>query len=205
MVNRLFQLAVVVTLPILLLFISGCEVEETPTAPEVIPTELTPMGLNRLMVFQTEQWLNGGLTYNNLDSFRTDKTNLIWLGCAWVHDTGNDSTYWRNGLDGVWRLRFGTLHPAGLAERMFAFPARPGERWFVPSENDSVSLVSNSESVSVPAGTFDGCYRYRVARVDKSRIQTVWFKPGVGKVQDSWVHYVNGDTLTSSMKLRSAE
>jgi len=205
MVNHLLRLGLIIIFAFGLSLTTGCELEETPTTTEPIPTELTPMGLNRLMVYHTEQKLNGDPTYDNIDSFRTAQEKLVWLGCEWFNDVGNDSVFWRNGIDGVWRLRLGAIYPNGLAEKMYAFPARAGEKWSVPSDNDSISLVSNNETVSVSAGSFDGCYRYRVARADRSRVQTVWFKPGVGRVQDSWVQYVAGDTLTSNMQLKAVE
>ncbi len=39
------------------------------------------------------------------------------------------------------------------------------------------------ESVTVPAGTFDGCYKIEARSAGGDHISTNWFKPGVGFVK----------------------
>jgi len=181
----------------------GCEPETTPTQTTTEYKELTPFAVNRLMVYKTERKTNGDPTYDNADTVLTAPHPYIWLGSEWYHDVGNDSVYWRNGVDGLWRLMLDAPHPNGLAERIYPFPAHPGDKWYVPSDQDSTTLVSNSDPVSIEAGTFDNCYRFRALRDDHKRIRTVWYKPGVGKVQDNTIEYVGSDTLSTSIRLKS--
>jgi len=188
-----------------LLLATGCEEETTPTKPEIVYDELTPMATNRLTVFQAESKKNGQLTYSNPDSFKTASDPFVWIGCEWYHDSGNDSIYWRNGVDGLWRLSFMNGGAAWTVEKLYAYPAKPGDKWIVPSDNDTMRLVSYTETVTVDAGTFNNCYRYRAERNDRKRVTTVWFKPGIGKVQgESW-EIIGSDTLTSTMKLKYYE
>ncbi|MDP8239215.1 MAG: hypothetical protein P9X24_09000 [Candidatus Hatepunaea meridiana] len=195
------QLLYIISVLLIFSVIIGCEEEdETPTSPG--PSEyLYSIAMSDQWVYVREAYDNNELLYRNTDTAVID-SELVWGGSYWYGFQGADSVFWRNGVDGVWRLCFNQSHPMGIAEQYYAYPADAGDMWYVESEDDSISVVSTTESIEVPAGMFDGCYYYRIRRIDESRRQWVWIKPGVGIVQDSSMQIVNDDTLKSVMRLK---
>ena len=182
-------------------FIVGCgDDSSSPTTPG-LPTSLYPIHLNRQWVYDTKQFINKALVLEKADTMVFDMT-VIWGGSHWYGFSGNEGIFWRNGVDGTWRLLLGDTFPGGVAEKYFSYPALPGENWYVESDNDTVSVVSISQPITVEAGTFLDCYYYRIQRADDSRCDSMWVKPGIGIVQQSTIWWSEGDTLESVKQLR---
>ncbi len=188
---------------IILMMAVGCEDDNDrgPAAPEA-PSQLFPLQEGKFWVYDVEEFRNDSLLYRSSDTVKVDTSAVIWVGEIWFSYVGEDSIYWRNGVDGIWRLRKDLRYPGGLAEKYYVYPAQAGDCWVVESDRDSVSVVSVTEAVEVPAGRFEGCHYYRFERSDGSRLASVWACPGVGVVQESTVKTLAGDTLRSAARLR---
>ncbi|HHE47136.1 MAG TPA: hypothetical protein ENL08_05485 [Bacteroidetes bacterium] len=178
----------------------GCE-NDKPTEPEGLPDYLYPLHSSSFWVYDVESYENDSLLYRSSDTTMTDST-LIWGAEEWFGFKGINGVFWRNGIEGVWRLIFRPEMEYGMAEKYYEYPTVPGDMWYVASDDDSVSVVSLTESVEVPAGTFENCYYYRIVRSDRSRRVSVWIMPGIGIVQQSELMIVGGDTLRSFTRLR---
>ena len=186
---------------ITIIWISGCEKEDTsPNAPG-LPEQLYPINTGSRWIYEVETFVNDSLLYRDTDTIFVDSV-VVWGGEYWFGFNGEPDVYWRNGVEGVWRLLYGANNPIGVAERYYSYPVEPGEIWFVNTDQDSISVVSVSESVEVSAGIFEGCFYYRVIRQDHSRRASIWIKPGVGMIQESEVLITGSDTLRSTSKLK---
>ncbi len=177
----------------------GCE-DESPTEPG-LPEDLYPIHSSSFWVYDVEAYVNDSLLYRSSDTMMTDST-IIWGGSEWYGFNDAPGVFWRNGVDGVWRMLYDQEYPSGLAEKYYVYPTSPGEIWYVGSDDDSVSVVSLSETVEVPAGIFENCYYYRIVRSDRSRRVSVWIMPGIGIVQESELMIVGSDTLRSASRLK---
>ena len=198
--NRL-TITLIIAAALFIGIMAGCEEEASPTSSGT-PTQLFPINNSSSWVYEVEARQNDSLLYRSTDEVSYD-SSVVWGGSLWYGSPVNQtSIYWRNGVDGVWRLKFDDVNPAGVAEKYYAFPAEAGETWYIPSDDDTVNVVSTSEVVEVPAGTFDNCYYYRIIHWDRSRRISVWIKPGTGIVQESRLEVVAGDTLTWAFWLK---
>ena len=184
------------------LFIACSEQDKNTSNPQT-SQELYRIVAGKVWIYDTERYLDDSLVYRSADTLVLNTAQILWGGAIWTPYVGQTGTYWRNALEGVWRLKINPNYPTGLAELIYAYPARAGEAWTVPSDDDSVSVVSASEQVTVPAGAFGQCYYYRFKRADNSRIASVWIQPGVGIVQQSELVIAGADTLRATMKLKA--
>ncbi|NQT34309.1 hypothetical protein HQ587_03895 [bacterium] len=193
----------VLAIMFILAAVIGCEEEDSPTspAPPGLPEELYPIQSSVSWIYDVEAYKNDSLLYRNTDTLTIDK-QVIWGSSNWYGLSDEDSIYWRNGVEGVWRLLKDSGYSDGFAEKYYAYPVAAGDKWYVRSDDDSVNVVSIIETVDVPAGVFHGCYYYRFERSNRSRLASVWIKPGVGIVQQSELVFASGDTLESTSKLR---
>ena len=188
---------------VVLLVWGGCSEEGSQTTAPPGVSELFPIRAEEVWVYDAERYLNDSLAYRAVDTVEVDTFRIIWGGEVWFRYLGESEVYWRNGVDGVWRLLLDDVHPDGLAEKYYGYPARAGQNWRVGSDSDTVSVVSTAETVSVPAGSFSGCYYYSFQRDDGSRRASVWVAPGVGIVMESSVTFAGDDTLHATRKLRN--
>ncbi len=81
---------------------------------------------------------------------------------------------------------------------LFDFNAKSGDSWDMPSGfgcsfGDRIKLISSSETVKTPCGTFYNCYHFRhETRCMDAGLRDSWFSKGIGivkSVQDSWSGY----------------
>lgn len=193
-------LFLVTLISIAFLLVSGCE-DDAATSP--IPSgSLFPLGIGNSWIYDVEAWKDSILLYRSPDTVMVDTSVIIWGGSEWVKYKGDEGVFWRNGPDGVWRLLYGLDYPSGLAEKYYGFPVAAGDRWHIESDDDSISVVSITETVEVPAGEFDECYFFRIVRTDESRQVSVWIKPGIGILQRNSFEIVDDDTLRKLERLR---
>ena len=196
--HLLFALTIIFILAVFI----GCEEEDSPVSPSPgLPEELYPIHSSVFWIYDVEAYKNDSLLYRNTDTLTIDK-QVIWGSSNWYGLSDEDSIYWRNGVEGVWRLLKDSGYPDGFAEKYYAYPVVAGDKWYVRSDDDTVNVVSLIETVDVPAGTFHDCYYYRFERSDRSRRASIWIKPGVGIVQQSELIFAGVDTLESTLKLR---
>jgi hypothetical protein len=189
----------------LLALAGGCSEDnkQNPAAPQNQP-DLIPLYVQKQWIYDVVNYQNDSLIYQAQDTVSVDTSSLVWGGSFWYRFAGREEQYrWRNGVDGIWRLRLDLRYPEGYAERYYGFPARAGETWRIRSEDDSVRLVSTSYQVTPPAGTFDNCYYFSLKRDDGSRLASVWIKPGIGIVQESVLTIAGNDTSLYQSWLRS--
>lgn len=180
---------------------AGCSEEDSGPSGPSGPAELYPIRGEQAWVYDVEQFTDDSLVYRSRDTLRFDTAQFIWAGSVWLKFHGQSQVYWRNGIEGVWRLVVSPEYPTGIAEKFYAFPARPGAAWFLASEGDSVRVVSITEVVDVAAGHFEECVYYRFDRQGAERVEAVWVKPGVGVVIRSVTTIVGGDTTRYSARL----
>jgi len=191
------------TLLILLIatfFSVGCE-EDTSVSPG-IPVILYPININSFWIYDVEGYENDSLLYRSVDTVTVSNELIVWGGSEWMQYEGDTGVYWRNGVDGVWRLVKNIDYPGGIAEKYYTYPAVAGDDWYVATDDDSIGIVSVAETVELSEQLFEECYYYRIIRSDDSRKVSVWIKPGIGIVQQSSLMIIENDTLRNSAKLR---
>jgi hypothetical protein len=180
----------------------GCSEEDSsnPVTPPAT-TELFPIQPMQTWVYNAESYVNDSLIYRGQDTTYFDSTGYVFASEYWYRYKGSrDQYFWRNGVSGIWRLRVDS-YPY-TAELYFAYPAQAGDSVIVSGPIAFVKVVSTDETIEVPAGTFSGCYYFRVDYDVGNDLETVWVKPGVGIVQKSVTTISAGDTTRYVSRLR---
>ncbi len=81
---------------------------------------------------------------------------------------------------------------------LFDFKTKSGDSWDMPDGfgctiGDRIELVSDSETISTPIGTFHNCYHFHhKTRCMDGGLRDTWFAKGIGivkSIQDSWSGY----------------
>ena len=81
---------------------------------------------------------------------------------------------------------------------LFDFNANSGDSWAMPDGfgctfGDRIILLSDSETVRTPAGTFYNCFHFQhETRCMDGGLRDTWFAKGIGivkSIQDSWAGY----------------
>lgn len=138
-----------------------------------------------MWIHDFEHLIDGERFYHTIDSMIID-TCLLYQGQTWCIlreqlDDLSISNYYRETDEGIWFLQI--EHEDTTAGLLFKYPATPGEKWLAP-RGDTLMVVSINETVTVPVGTFEGCYYYRY--LGDNQDEGMWLKPGVGWIQSMW-------------------
>ena len=133
-------------------------------------------------VIEEREMKRGRLAEVSRNHFAIDKTTRdvyyfgeevdIYKGGKVVGHGGS----WLSGVDGG---RFGLM-----------MPGRPqvGDRYYqemAGNARDRGEIVSVTDTVETPAGTFTGCVRVRESSALEEESEDKWFAPGVGLVRDA--------------------
>ncbi|MGQ9678520.1 MAG: hypothetical protein ACUVUD_04490 [bacterium] len=122
------------------------------------------------------------------------------LGKVWVVeaplDSGKATVYYydRRG-DTIFKIVPGR---GGRPERILylLLPLSVGEKWFDSEAEREVTEVVAIESVDVPAGKFQNCYKLQTKSNRVNFQQTLWLLPGLGVVKRERIQrWGRGDTM----------
>jgi hypothetical protein len=132
------------------------------------------------LVMEDREFHNGALEEVTLDYFaQDDEGNVYYLG----EDVDDYEDGKVTGHDGAWMLGRGTKHPGVI------IPAHPqaGDKFMSEDVNPKITendeIVSVSETVSVPAGTFENCVKVKESSPDGS-VEYKFYAPGTGVVRE---------------------
>jgi len=114
-----------------------------------------------------------------------------WYSITTTVDSNSYVSFRRNDYEGLYNLEIYDWENDTTMGLFLKYPGEPGDIWETPWQwddndgfNDSLRLMSISETVTVPAGTFDGCYLYRYN--DNFYNEGLWYKPGIGFIKSTW-------------------
>lgn len=122
------------------------------------------------------------------------------LGKVWVVeaplDSGKATVYYydRRG-DSIFKIVPGR---GGRPEKILylLLPLKVGEKWFDSEAEREVTEVVAIDSVDVPAGRFENCYKLQTKSNRVNFQQTLWLLPGLGAVKREKIQRgMRGDTI----------
>ncbi len=143
-----------------------------------------PAAVGNYWIYEVETQMGDAPVLNTIDT-STIEAKITWGGHTWYGDKEEyGGEYRRNAKGGMYRLRINDEHPDGKAELLVEYPVKVGSSW---TEADSTTVIVEDldETVTVPAGKFDGCYRFKMA-IPGGMTGTMWLKPGVGIVKTEY-------------------
>jgi len=143
------------------------------------PAHLIPLTLGNFWIYEVEVYVNDSLMQSAVDTTLLTETKH-WGGHAWLGPRGKRGQLMRNSDEGVWNFRVNTRYPKGAEFLIYPYPAEVGKEWDV--ESMPSKLISVSDTITVPAGEFTGCYQIFYNDEAGNSEASVWIKPGVGKV-----------------------
>jgi hypothetical protein len=132
------------------------------------------------LAMEDREFHNGALEEVTLDYFaQDDEGNVYYLG----EDVNEYTDGKISGHDGAWLLGKDTLTPGVI------IPAHPkaGDKFQSEAVNKEITendeIVSVSETVSVPAGTFENCVKVKETLSDGS-VEFKFYSSGIGVVRE---------------------
>ena len=143
------------------------------------PVPLIPLTLGNFWVYEIEVYANDSLMQSVVDTSILTETKH-WGGHTWFGPQGKRGQLMRNSDEGVWNMRVNTKYPKGAEFLLYPYPAEAGKEWEV--ETMVSKLISVSDTVTVPAGEFTGCYQVFYNDEAGNSEASVWIKPGIGKI-----------------------
>ncbi|MFH1006084.1 MAG: hypothetical protein V1800_01115 [Candidatus Latescibacterota bacterium] len=133
--------------------------------------------------FQNTESVVDSATFNGLTYFNIEGSHVIQPD-FWIRESDN-AVYF--------------FDPESNNEHiLFDFRAKSGDSWDMPdgfgcTVGDRIELLSDSETISAPIGTFHNCYHFHhKTRCMDGGLRDTWFVKGIGvvkSVQDSWFGY----------------
>lgn len=122
------------------------------------------------------------------------------LGKVWVVESPLDSGrvtvyYYDRRGDSIFKIVPGR---GGRPERILylLLPLEVGEKWFDSEAEREVTEVVAIDSVDVPAGRFENCYKLQTKSNRVNFQQTLWLLPGLGAVKREKIQRgMRGDTM----------
>lgn len=195
MVRKNHMIPVVMLAAVLTCCMAGCD-DDNPVRP-YDTSNIYPLAVGNFWVRQLETWVADSL-YSTYDPETTFvDTSITWHGRTWYGESGAED-YLLNDVGGVWNLRFDDDdYPGGDSCLMIMYPASVGDSWVHEFENDTYEVLATSESVTTPAGQFNGCYKLLTTNPNNpNEPVTVWFKPEVGLIKVmTEVEYYDSDLI----------
>ncbi len=143
--------------------------------------ELWPLTIGSYWIYEIETHMGDAPVLNSLDTTTIEK-KITWGGHTWYgeeYDEGGD--YHRDAKEGLYNLSINAEYPDGKAELIIEYPIKIGNS---QTEADSTTIIIEAidETVTVPAGKFDGCYLCKMT-MPGGMTGSMWMKPGIGMVK----------------------
>ncbi len=182
MTKKNYMIPVVLTAVALICCMVGCD-DDNPVRP-YDTSYFFPLTVGNYWIHRTDVYVADTLYSTSDPDTSGIDTSITWHGRSWFGEAGANH-YLLNDVGGVWNLRFDDEdYPEGDSCLMIMYPSGVGDSWVHEFENDTYEVLAVSETVTTPAGRFDGCYKYRVTSAyDPDEPYTIWYKPGVGLIQ----------------------
>ena len=147
---------------------------------------LIPLAIGNSWVYQIDMFMGDSPTpVQTLTDTAVIKSKKEWGGHTWYsfsEPSAESAEYLRYSDNGQYRLLIDRENPDGKAERFADLPLKVNDSWIIANKSITVVVEAAEETVTVPAGEFDGCYRCRLSMPEGVE-GTMWLKPGVGQVK----------------------
>ena len=143
-----------------------------------------PLAVGNYWIYEVETQMGDTPVPSRVDTQKVD-TEITWGDHTWYGLNGaKDGSYQRNAKEGAYNLQINPEHPDGKAELLIEYPIKVGFSWSQGSEPNVVTTIVEAlnETVTVPAGKFDGCYLCKTT-MPGGMTASMWIKPGVGNVK----------------------
>jgi hypothetical protein len=187
--SRLFVLAL-----ISVLWISACSKKDSNPVTPNSPTAIFPLAAGNQWIMQSYFYSGSAWIPTTKDTTGIKRDTTI-SGEKWY--TMGDNTYMTNRSDGLWQF---TAEDG--AQLMFKYPVQVNDSFKQITGNAAsgfdtsfVKVLSISQSVVVPAGTFT-CVTYQLTNAAGDGIQTLQIAPGKGPVS---MQFEGKNPLTGQM------
>ena len=149
--------------------------------------EFIPLAIGNYWVYSIEMYMGDTLapTPPMTDTVEV-KQKIDWGGHIWYSfsDPSEEGEihYYRNAEDGHYQLAISPEFKEGKTALKAKFPLQLNDTWFDESDSMKITVEAINETVTVPAGEFEGCYRLGM-KMSEEAGHMMWVKPGVGEVK----------------------
>jgi len=160
------------------LFKAGPAPGECP--PDVIPDVLINLNIPTWFVTDVVEYNTSGAIIDEYETITTIYADTLIGDSVWMvldDVSSSNNAYAVNRSDGVWYWSDTLSPPEALALK---YPATAGQSY--PFYEATITVVSTSASVTVPAGTFS-CYYYEANVPIIGTIAKFWVAPNIGIIQ----------------------
>ncbi len=149
--------------------------------------EIQPLAIGNYWIYSVEMYMGDTLapTPPMTDTVEV-KGEIDWGGHTWYSfsDPSEEGEihYYRNAEDGHYQLTISPEHKDGKVELKAKLPFKLNDSWIDPSDSTRMTIEAVDETVTVPAGKFEGCYRVKM-KMSEDATGTIWMKSGVGRIK----------------------
>jgi len=148
---------------------------------------ISPLAIDNYWVYEVQAFMGGNpnpiQTMTDTLKVRSSKD---WNGYTWYSysalSADDEGHYYRNDKDGHYQLTISPEYKDGKAELMVKLPLKLNDSWVDEAQSITITVEAVDETVTVPAGRFDGCYRCKMFMSEGAE-GTMWVKPGVGQIK----------------------
>lgn len=143
---------------------------------------IMPLAVGNYWIYEIETQMGDAPVLNTIDT-STIEAKITWGGHTWYGNKDDEGgEYHRNAKEGVYHLLINDEHPDGKAQLLVEYPIKAGDSWADASDSTRITFEALDETVTVPAGKFDGCYRCKMT-MPGEMTGIMWIKRGVGTVK----------------------
>ncbi len=149
--------------------------------------EFIPLAVGNFWVYSIEMYMGDTLapTPPMTDTVEV-KQKTDWGGHTWYSfddpSEEGEKHYYRNAEEGHYQLTISPEFEDGKTALMAKLPLKLNDSWIDPSDSTKMIVEAVDETVTVPAGKFEGCYRVNM-KMSEDATGTIWMKFGVGQVK----------------------
>jgi len=151
----------------------------------VVDDVIQPLAIGNVFVGLVTTYNAGGGVVDTATQYTAVVADTViddWTWFVMGDEQGQpaDTAYSTNRPDGLWTWSSPTADPPGDKQLALKHPANTGDSY--PLQDFTVTVMSTSEALTVPAGTFS-CYRYKVTALLGIKVGEIWAAPNVGIVR----------------------
>ena len=149
--------------------------------------EIIPLAIGNYWVYNVEMFMGDTLapTPPMTDTVEVKK-EINWSGHTWYSFDDpieeGENLYYRNTEEGHYQLTISPEFKDGKTALKTKFPLQLNDTWLDESDSLTITVEAINETVTIPAGEFEGCYRIKMMMFEGAE-HVMWIKPGVGEVK----------------------
>ncbi|NQT34059.1 hypothetical protein HQ587_02620 [bacterium] len=149
--------------------------------------EFIPLAIGNYWVYSIEMYMGDTLApIPPMTDTVEVKQKIDWGGHTWYSfsDPSEEGEihYYRNAEDGHYQLTISPEFKEGKTALKTKFPLQLNDTWLDESDSLTITVDAINETVTVPAGKFEGCYCLKIKMSEEAE-HKMWVKPGVGQVK----------------------